>query len=119
MLKSRINSFKYALSGLQTALKDQPNFIIHCFIGSVALAAGAYFDITTTEWLFLFLIIGIVLTVELTNTAIEEIVNSFTDQVHPAAKKAKDVAAAAVLVSSISAVVVGFIIFLPYLYQNI
>jgi undecaprenol kinase len=115
MLRSRINSFRYALNGLKTALKDQPNFLIHCLIGSIAIAMGAFFDIAQVDWLVLFLVIGIVLTVELTNTAIEEIVNSFTDQIHPAAKKAKDVAAAAVLVSSISAVIIGLIIFLPYL----
>ncbi len=116
MLKSRLNSFGYAINGLKTALKDQPNLLIHCLIGSAAIAMGAFFDIDKTEWLVLFLTIGIVLTVELTNTAIEEVVNSFTDKVHPAAKKAKDVAAAAVLVSSLSAVAVGILIFLPYLY---
>ena len=116
MLKSRINSFKYALSGLKTAIKDQPNFLIHCLFGSIAVLMGAFFNIDRAEWLVLFLTIGIVITVELTNTAIEEVVNSFTDQVHPAAKKAKDVAAGAVLVSSISAIIIGLIIFLPHLY---
>jgi diacylglycerol kinase len=116
MLRSRLNSFKYAFAGLKTAMKDQPNFLIHCFVGSVVILAGSFFNITKIEWLILALTIGIVITVELTNTAIEEIVNSFTDQVHPSAKKAKDVAAAAVLVSSITAVIIGLTIFIPYLY---
>jgi diacylglycerol kinase len=116
MLKSRLNSFKYAFAGLKTAAQDQPNFLIHCLVGSVVIFAGSYFNISQLDWLILALTIGLVITVELTNTAIEEIVNSFTDQVHPAAKKAKDVAAAAVLVSSITAVIIGLVIFLPYLY---
>jgi diacylglycerol kinase len=116
MLRSRLNSFKYAFAGLKTAAKDQPNFLIHCLVGSIVIFAGSYFNISQLDWLILALTIGMVITVELTNTAIEEIVNSFTDQVHPAAKKAKDVAAAAVLVSSITAVIVGLVIFLPYLY---
>lgn len=116
MLRSRLNSFKYAFAGLKTAAKDQPNFLIHCLVGSIVIFAGSYFNISQLDWLILALTIGMVITVELTNTAIEEIVNSFTDQVHPAAKKAKDVAAAAVLVSSITAVIIGLVIFLPYLY---
>ncbi len=115
-MHSRLNSFKYAFTGLKTALKDQPNFIIHLFLGSIAILMGTYFDIAQSEWLILFLTIGFVITIELTNTAIEEVVNSFTDQIHPSAKKAKDVAAGAVLVSSITAVIIGLIIFLPYLY---
>jgi diacylglycerol kinase len=77
---------------------------------------GSFFNISQIEWLILSLTIGMVITVELTNTAIEEVVNSFTDQIHPSAKKAKDVAAAAVLVSSITAVIIGLVIFLPHLY---
>ena len=76
---------------------------------------GYYFSISEIEWLILILIIGFVLTFELTNTAIEEIVDSFTDREHPAAKKAKDVAAGAVLLASITALVIGLIIFLPYI----
>jgi undecaprenol kinase len=77
------------------------------------LALGFYFKITKAEWLAIVLTIGFVITFELINTAIEEIVDSFTDQVHPAAKKAKDVSAAAVLIASITAVIIGILIFLP------
>ena len=116
MLRSRLNSFKYAFAGLKTAIHDQPNFLIHCLVGSVVVFMGSFFNISQFDWLILALTIGMVITVELTNTAIEEVVNSFTDKVHPSAKKAKDVAAAAVLVSSVTALIIGSIIFLPYLY---
>ena len=107
-------SFKYAFEGLITALKDQPNLKFQFCIAAIVIALGYYLNISPLEWLFIVFSIGFVIVFELTNTAIEEIVDSFTDQVHPAAKKAKDVAAAAVLAASITAAVVGLIIFLPY-----
>lgn len=114
-MSNRLNSFKYASEGLKTAFKDQPNLKIHCILGSMTLILGFLFGISLAEWLAIIITIGLVITIELTNTAIEEVVNSFTDQVHPAAKKAKDVAAGAVLVISIMAAIIGCIIFLPYL----
>lgn len=115
MTNKRALSFKYAFEGLATALKDQPNLKFQLCVAVIVLALGFYFSITEFEWLVIVLVIGFVITFELTNTAIEEIVDSFTDQVHPAAKKAKDVAAGAVLAASLTAVAVGLIIFLPYI----
>lgn len=115
MTGKRALSFKYAIEGLATALRDQPNLVLQFCIASVVLALGFYFQITKAEWLIISLTIGFVITFELTNTAIEEIVDSFTSEVHPSAKKAKDVAAAAVLFAALTAVIIGIIIFLPYL----
>lgn len=116
MKNKRALSFKYAFEGLVTAFKDQPNLKLHFFAAGAAIFLGLFLDITEAEWLALTLTIGFVIALELTNTAIEEVVDSFTDQVHPSAKKAKDVAAAAVLVASVTALIVGLIIFLPYVY---
>jgi len=115
MVRYRILSFKYALEGLAIALKDQPNLKFHLLAAAGVIALGFIFSISSFEWLILSLTIGFVVALELTNTAIEEIVDSFTSEVHPAAKKAKDVAAGAVLAASITAVIVGIIIFLPYI----
>jgi undecaprenol kinase len=115
MTHKRALSFKYALEGIITAFKDQPNLNFQFCIGLIALALAYYFSISSVELLILILTIGFVLTLELTNTAIEEIVDSFTDKEHPAAKKAKDVAAGAVLLASITALIIGLIIFLPYI----
>lgn len=112
----RALSFKYAFEGIVTAFRDQPNLKLHLFASAAVVFVGLFLGITKTEWLILTLTMGLVITFELTNTAIEEIVDSFTDRVHPSAKKAKDVAAAAVLVAAITAVIVGLIIFVPYLY---
>lgn len=116
MTQKRALSFKYALEGIVTALKDQPNLKFQFCVALIILSLGYYFSIPRFEWLILILTIGLVLTLELTNTAIEEVVDSFTDQVHPAAKKAKDVAAGAVLIASITSIAIGLIIFLPYIF---
>lgn len=114
MPKQRILSFKYAFNGLWIALREEPNFIFHIIATISVIVLGLILDISNLDWIILALTIGLVLSIELTNTAIEEVVNSFTEEVHPAAKKAKDVAAGAVLVSSATAVAIGLFIFLPY-----
>jgi undecaprenol kinase len=114
MHKQRILSFKHAFNGLWVALKEEPNFIIHVFITLAVILLGLFLKISNLDWIILAITIGLVLSLELTNTAIEEVVNSFTEEVHPAAKKAKDVAASAVLVAALTAIAVGLFIFLPY-----
>jgi undecaprenol kinase len=108
------HSFKNASAGIWTALKEQRNLKFHFLAALLAINLGIYFHISYVAWLFLTLTIGLVIALELTNTAIEEIVNSFTEEVHPAAKKAKDVAAGAVLTASIMAFIIGLLIFLPH-----
>lgn len=115
MLKKRIHSVGYAITGISTGIKDQPNIRIHLISACLAVALGFYLRINFYDWLILILTISSVITVEFINTAIEEIVDSFTSDEHPSAKKAKDVAAAAVLITSIAAVIIGIAIFLPYL----
>ena len=114
MPKKRILSFKYAGEGIWTALKEEPNLKFHFFAAFLIYLLGLYYGITRLEWLIVVIAIGVVISLELTNTAIETVVNSFTEDTHPGAKRAKDVAAGAVLVSAIMAIFVGVIIFLPY-----
>lgn len=115
MAHRRILSFKYAIEGIAAAFKEEPNMRVHAALGGCALFLGAYFQIAPYEWLALFLTVGMVLSMELTNAAIEAVVDSFTDQIHPAAKLAKDISAGAVLVGAVMAVAVGLIIFGPHL----
>ncbi len=113
--KGRILSFKYAFEGLFYALLQEPNLKIHLIAAVVVIYAGFYFGITRLEWLMITFTIGLVISVELTNTAIEAVVNHFTDTYHPGAKLAKDISAAAVLVVAITAAIIGYLIFSPYL----
>ncbi len=116
MTHRRILSFKYAGEGIWTALKEEPNLKVHFLIALIVLVLGWFLEISFLEFLIVILTIGIVISIELTNTAIEAVVDSFTDKVHPAAKKAKDVSAGAVLIVSVMAAIVGIAIFLPYIY---
>lgn len=114
--RGRLLSFKYAFVGIKDAVKEEPNFKFHLLFALLVIAAGFYFNISREDWILVTIMIGLVLVGELTNTAIEAIVDSFTIAQHPKARYAKDIAAGAVLILSIVAVIGGIIIFLPYLY---
>lgn len=109
-----MRSFKHAISGLVAGAKDEKNLKFHIFAAVSVTLLGIVFNITKEEWLVILLVIGLVICLELVNTAVEEIVDSFTQNQHPGAKKAKDVCAGAVLLASIISVVIGLVIFLPY-----
>lgn len=115
MPRKRILSFKYAGEGIWSALRTEPNLKFHFIAAIIVFLLGEYFQISRFEWITLIIMIGVVLSLELTNTAIETVVNSFTEDIHPAAKKAKDVAAGAVLISALTAITVGVLVFLPYI----
>lgn len=115
MTSRRILSFKYAISGLVAALKEEPNLKFHFLAGILVIIAGLILNISKIDWLIILFLIGFVISLELTNTAIEAVTDAFTDKEHPRAKYAKDISAGAVLVASITSAIIGIIIFLPYL----
>lgn len=116
MYKRRVLSFKYAFDGIWEAFKEEPNLKFHFLAALVVIFLGVHFQITNGEWITLIIAIGLVISVELTNTALEEVVDSFTQDSHPGAKRAKDVSAGAVLIIALMALSVGVFIFFPYLY---
>ncbi len=113
----RILSFKYALVGVLTALKEEPNLKFHFIAGLLIIILSLIFNISHSDWMIIIFLIGFVISVELTNTAIEAVVDAFTAKEHPGAKLAKDIAAGAVLVAAITSAIVGIIIFFPYIKQ--
>lgn len=115
MKKFSILSFKYAFEGLLAALKEEPNLKFHFLAAILILLLSFILNISKTDFLIVILVIGLVITIELTNTAIEVVVDRFVEGEHPGAKLAKDISAGAVLVAAITSVVVGIIIFLPYI----
>lgn len=106
-------SFGYAIDGVKTALKEEPNFKIHLVIAFFSLFLATFLGFSPTEWIILFLTISTVLTLELINTTLEAIVDIISPEYRQKAKVAKDMAAAAVLVSAIAAFFVGIFLFLP------
>ena len=113
-LKSPLpKSFHYAFEGIMQTLKEEPNFRVHIAIASLALITGFVLNLEVHEWLILLLTISFVLILELVNTAIEALVDLASPKIHPKAKLAKDVGAAAVLFAALVAIVVGVLLFLP------
>ena len=112
-LKKRTESFQYAFRGIAEMFRSQPNARIHLLAATMVVFAGFYFQISRTEWIALSLCIFVVLSLEAVNTAIEHLTDLVSPGFHPLAGKAKDVAAAAVLLAALGAIVVGAIVFLP------
>jgi len=112
-LQKRANSFRYAFRGLAEMLSSQPNARIHLASATLAVFAGFFFRISSLEWVAIVLCIALVFALEAVNTALEYLTDLVSPDFHPLAGKAKDVAAAAVLVAAAGAAAVGLIIFLP------
>lgn len=113
--KRRILSFKYAFSGIIAALKEEPNLKFHLIAGVLVIFASLVLKISKADLLIIIFLIGFVISLELTNTAIEAMVDAFTDKEHPRAKYAKDISAGAVLIAAITSAALGIMIFLPYI----
>ena len=114
-----MNSFKYAFEGILSALKTERNLKIHIFIMIFVIIMGIILKISTIEWCICIILFGLVISLELLNTAIETVVDIAMPEINEKAKKAKDISASAVLVSAIASAVIGFIIFLPKLLNLI
>lgn len=109
-----LTAVKNALNGIRHALKAERNLKVHSLVTVAVVVVGFGFGITSLEWLVILLAIGLVWSTELINTAVENTVDLIVgEQLHPIAKVAKDVAAGAVIVSTIVAMLIGGIIFLP------
>lgn len=111
--KSIIKSFKYAIEGIYTGIKEERNMKIHIFIMILVIISGIVMKISKTEWIICIIQFGFVISLELVNTAIESTVDLITLEKNPQAKIAKDVAAGSVLVTAITSAIIGLIIFIP------
>ena len=114
-LKKFFNSFSYPIKGLKYAYRNEQNLAVDVGIALIVVIFGFIFQVNKYEWAILALTIGLVISCELINTAIEAVVDLVTEEYHPLAKVAKDTSAAAVFIFAIVAIVVGLIIFLPKL----
>jgi len=113
MPRRLIESVGNAVRGLRFSFRTQRNLSIHTVAGTAAIVLGVVLQISTVEMAIVFVVIASVFVLELLNTAIEEIVNMLSLSRKMRAMVAKDVAAAAVLMSSLASVAVGCLIFVP------
>ncbi len=109
----RIKSVKYAVKGVFLLIKTEHSIMVQCAIALIMTIIGYAVDISSVEWMFQFLAIGLVLVAESVNTAVEKL----TDFVHPDYNKEigfiKDIAAGAPAFAAIIAMIIGGIIYLP------
>ena len=107
-------SFGYAFEGIRTGIRKERNMKIHCMVAALVVIAGLILGISVTEWCICLGLFGMVMALELVNTAVEAVVDLVTEERKPLAKIAKDTAAGAVLFTAIMAVIIGCIIFIPH-----
>lgn len=112
-LKKFFHSFTYPIKGLKYAYRNEQNLTFDVGMAALVTIFGFIFKLNKYEWAILVLTIGLVISCELINTAIEATVDLVTEEYHPLAKVAKDTSAAAVFIFAIVAIIVGLIIFLP------
>ena len=114
-IRSRFGSFKFAFRGIARLLKNEHNSRIHLVAAAIAIALGLILAVSITEWMILVIVIGLVFSAELINSSIESLANSLNTERDENIMKAKDYAAAAVLITAIGALLAGCLIFIPKL----
>ena len=115
---SFLESFKYAIEGIDYATYTQRNVKIHFIIAIIVLIFSLFFDLSNIQFLFIILSISFVIFSEFINTSIESVVDLCTEEYNIKAKIAKDVAAGSVVISSFNAVFIGLVIFGEKLLDN-
>jgi diacylglycerol kinase len=114
-IKKLFRSFGHAFRGLKYMLRNEQNFQLEVLIGFFVMMLMFIFSIRGVEKVALFLVIFSVLAMEIINTIFERVVDILKPRVHPYAQLIKDIMAAAVLIASVGAIVIGTIIFYPYI----
>lgn len=110
------NSFKYAFYGIFLFFKTERNASIHLLITLLVVICGAVLNLSSTDWLWLTIAISGVICAEMINTSIEKLCNLITKEQNDTIKQIKDIAAGAVLIMTIAAVIIGLVVFLPYVF---
>ena len=114
-MKIFLRSFRFAFQGAVQFFSKQRNAKIQSVIGIIAISLGFIVSITPYQWLLVLFCIGLVISLEMINSAIEIFCDMVTTDFHPGIKIIKDVAAGAVLVAAIASLIIGLIIFIPAL----
>ena len=118
-IKNRALSFKYAFNGIRLLFLEEHNSRIHAVAAICAIIAGIILKILIFEWIALSFAIGFVFVVETINSSIENTADLISLEKSNKIKKIKDLSAAAVLISSLTALVIGGLIFIPKLVSLI
>jgi len=113
---NRLKSVGYAFKGMVILIKTEASIKIQLVIAAVVTIAGFYFNISSTEWMLQIAMIGLVMSIEGLNTAVEYIADFVHPEHHKKIGLIKDIAAGAVFIAAIVAVIIGLIIYIPKLF---
>ncbi|WP_281225876.1 diacylglycerol kinase family protein [Flavobacterium aquiphilum] len=113
LLTGRLKSVKFAFQGAVKLITTEHSVMVQFSIGILMTIAGIYFQITATEWLFQTLAIGLVMSIEGLNTAVEKIADFIHPNFHEKIGFIKDIAAGAVFFAALTAIAIGLIIYVP------
>jgi diacylglycerol kinase (ATP) len=116
---SRAHSFRHAFRGWGYVLRTQRNAWIHAMVTTLVLLVALWLRLPLRDWAVLFLTIALVWTAEFINTALEAVVDLASPHHHPLAKVGKDVGAAAVLIASLTSILIGLLILGPPLLDKL
>lgn len=111
----RLKSLKYAVSGAIKLITTEHSIMAQCSLAIIMTLAGFYFNISKTDWLFQTFAIGLVLSIEGLNTAVEKVADFIHPEFHERIGFIKDIAAGAVFFAASTAIITGFIIYYPIL----
>lgn len=112
-------SFKYAFKGLNKVFWEEQNFRVHIFMAVSVLLLALYYKIEVWQFIILIIIIALVLTLEIINSIVERLLDLLKPRLHQYVKDIKDMTAAAVFIGALTAVIVGLLIFLPYILAGL
>ncbi|WP_299365432.1 diacylglycerol kinase [Winogradskyella sp.] len=115
-LINRLKSIGFAFKGMLILIRTESSIKIQVFIAIGVTVAGFYFDISSTEWMIQIAMIGLVMSIEGVNTAVEYIADFIHPDHHPKIGLIKDISAGAVFIAAIIAVIVGSIIYFPKIF---
>ena len=116
-MKKFLHAVMFAFAGIRQFFYRDRNAKIQTVMGVTAIILGFTVSISSFQWLLVLFCIGLVISLEMINSAIERYCDLVTTDFHPGIKIIKDVAAGAVLVASIMSLIIGLIIFIPALVE--
>jgi undecaprenol kinase len=120
MIKTKrlFKSFIYATKGLYKTFKEEQNLKLQAIAACLAIFFGFILKIKTSDWVSIVIIITIVLTMEILNSAVERVADVLKPRIDKYIKEIKDIMAAGVMLASIMAIIVGLLVFLPYIWTK-
>ena len=114
-MHTQVKSFKYAFTGLNKVFWEEQNFRLDFLLALVIMLLAVILKIAIWEFIILVLVIALVLILEIVNSIFERLLDLLKPRIHQYVKDIKDMTAAAVFIGALAAVIIGLLIFLPYL----